>query len=369
VKKSDHVLKSSSRGRSRGRGAGVVERGRGRGKGKGKGRGGSDGESRLYKPPGARRRDGDEEIVVERQVTEKVDAEKMLRHCEVPGHTAPISAIAMTPEGIYTASQDKKLKRWKPTPGPDGRFNLVMDQEVPLPEAVHSMICTDGWCMCGLWNGEIKAFNVDGTQTTLAGHTKKVTSMVLHKGILISASMDTQVRLWQFDPATRGFNCLNVLKDDMPGPIFNLVVLGDNLLFIGGMNGVAIMDLQTLRVNKSLPPAKSVTGFLVFEGHVIVSYQDGSLKVIAADGTSKKEVSMLQGGPVHCIAGLVPGPRVLVGHNRGQVSTISLPMFEFQTQFQAFLNNAVECVFATNHEGMFVLGSKSGALQLWQKMP
>jgi len=370
VKKSDHLLKPSSRGRGRGTG----ERGRGiKGKGKGKGSRGTfvkrpDGD-RLYKPPGARRRDGEEEVVVSRQTVDRVDAERMLRHCEIPAHTAPITAITMSEQGIWTVSQDQKLKRWKPTPGPDGKFNLLMEMEFPLSDAIYSMIYADGWCLCGLWSGEIKAFCTDGSQTVLQGHSKRVTALLIHKGIVISASMDQQVILWKFDPASKQFQCLNKLKDDMPGAIFNLAVLGENLLFIGGMNGVAIMDLLSLRVAKSLHPAKSVTGLMVYEGHVIASYQDGTMKIFDGEGNSKMETPVLQGGPIHCIAGLVPGPLVLVGHNRGQVSTIQLPSFQFANQFQAFQNNAVECVFNTNHDGLFVLGSKSGALQLWQKLP
>eukprot|EP00971_Amphidinium_carterae_P206211 4092195-Amphidinium_carterae.1 len=47
--------------------------------------------------------------------------------------------------------------------------------------------------------------------------------------------VNLQVILWKFDPASKQFQCLNKLKDDMPGAIFNLAVLGENLLFIGGV--------------------------------------------------------------------------------------------------------------------------------------
>eukprot|EP00971_Amphidinium_carterae_P296577 5891559-Amphidinium_carterae.1 len=69
----------------------------------------------------ARRRDGEEEVVVSRQTVDRVDAERMLRHCEIPAHTAPITAITMSEQGIWTVSQDGTLK---PCELPHAAFEL-----------------------------------------------------------------------------------------------------------------------------------------------------------------------------------------------------------------------------------------------------
>merc|ERR1712048_1531952 len=65
---------------------------------------------------------------------QEVPLDNMGRHCEVAAHTAAITGIAMTEQGIYTTSTDKKLKRWKPQKDATNRFQLIPDLEVPLDD-------------------------------------------------------------------------------------------------------------------------------------------------------------------------------------------------------------------------------------------
>jgi WD40 repeat protein len=292
----------------------------------------------------------------------------MHRHCEVANaHSGAIAAIAMMEQGIYTASHDKTLKLWKPEKDATGRFHLREALKVELQEACFSMCCIGGWIFCGLWDGSVKAFSQDGTNAQLRGHTKRVTAIIQHQGILITGSADRDVRLWTMDPGTKAFTCTHTLNDSMPGAISCLYVLGENL-WIGGMSGIAMCNLASLKVTKLLPPVKSVARFLEFQGHVIAAYVDGTIRVFDGDGNQKSELQALAAGPIVSIGGLEAGPRFLCGHSHGQVSNIVLPDFVFKTQFQAFQNTSVESLFCAGHDGIFLFGSKSGSLQLWQKI-
>jgi len=298
---------------------------------------------------------------------ERVDGDFLLRHCEVEkAHAGAIHAIVSSPEGIYTVSQDKSLKRWKPQQGPGGLFMLKADLEVPLKESCFSMIRQDGWIFCGLWDGSIRAFSEDHTDITLTGHTGRVSAMLIHENVLISGSADQEVRLWQFDAPSKNFHCTHTIKDT-PGAVHKLMVMGPNLI-IGGSNGVAICGLQSLTVSKILPPVKFVADFLEFQGHLIVAYSDGTLRVFDAEGTLKAELKPTPAGSIIAIAGLESGPRVVCTHSKGKVSTVVLPSFEHKLHYQAFEGGRVESIMCAP-DGIFLLGNSSGALQLWQRMP
>lgn len=290
----------------------------------------------------------------------------IVRHTQVIGaHRNAITAMAMTEEGIYTVSQDQCLKRWKPTRRGDSRFELHAEIETPLQESAHSLLYHNGWIFIGLHDGRIRAFFQDGQSTTLKGHDRRVTALVMHQDVLISGSSHSEVRLWQKDQLN-SFKCTHTITESIPGAVVKLHVLGDHL-FVGGVSGVAMCNLGSLKVTKLLPPTKHVTAFLEYQGHLIIAYLDGALHIFDADGNSKSELKPLKAGPILCLAGLESGPRVLVGHARGQISTITLPEFEFKTQFQAIEGTKVVCMLCAGHDGIFLIGYQNGTLHLWQR--
>lgn len=394
------------RGKGRGRGTDgpcpwdVNRRGRGGGKGKGRGRGSSPGfyghdtrhvirsdtvlkprhrpqfesaRGRGFRGRGGRHNrsfeDRDRGPAPLSHPVQRVDEDNLGRHCEVLGaHTGAIHAMAMAEQGIYTASADKSLKRWKPVPGEGGRFKLEQELTIPLPDGCFSLHLKGDWLFCGLFDGRIVAFNKTGDQKELVGHKRRVTAMLVHQNILITGAADREVRLWQFDAATSTFRCTHTLADGMPGPIFRLCVLGEHL-FVGGHNGIAMVHLASLTATKQLPPNRPIADFLEFQGHVIVAYSDGSLRIFDPQGTMKSELPTLAAGPILSLAGLESGPRVLCGHNRGQISTITLPSFEFKTHFQALAGpKKVESILCANQDGIFLIGAFDGTLQLWQRI-
>lgn len=297
----------------------------------------------------------------------KVDEESIGRHCEVVGaHAQGIQAITMSEQGIYTASLDKSLKRWKPVPKPDGPIELQNDLQIPLEDSCYALLFHGGWLFCGMWDGRIIAYNQDGSNHTLQGHSRRVSALLVHHSVVISGSQDKDVRLWQMTPGSNAFSCTHTISESMPGPIHRLHPLGGHL-FVGGMNGLAMCNLETLSVTKILPPTKPVADFLEFQNHLVVAYSDGSLRIFDPEGALKTTVQSLQAGPIVSLGGLESGPRLLVGHAKGQVSTIMLPNFEFKTQFQALLRAKVEAIKCAGQDGLFLLGFSNGTLQLWQR--
>lgn len=358
----------------------------GRGRGRGRGRG----ENNLYRPPALRREGGNGgacfefsrsgscskgdrcaflHVKADSVAVEQVPQEGLARHTQVAAHSASITDIAMTEQGIYTVSQDKSLKRWKPEKNDaNGPFQLKPELTVELGGGgCFSLLCKGTWLFCGLGDGTIKAFSMDGGDTLLKGHTRRVNALLIHQSVLISGGADREVRLWQFNEGNKTFTCTHTLKESMPGPISCLLVLGEHL-FIGGMNGVAMCNLTSLTVTKLLPPVKSVSKFLEFQNHAIVAYAEGGIRIFDAEGTLKSEMKALVAGPILSIAGLESGPMVLCGHAHGQISTISLPGFEFRMQFQAIAGDSIESLMCAGHDGIFLIGSKHGALQLWQRI-
>eukprot|EP00913_Durusdinium_trenchii_P021866 g20546.t1 len=49
-----------------------------------------------------------------------------------------------------------------------------------------------------------------------------------------------------------------------------------------------MLDLATLKVTKLLPPTKAVTDLLEFQGHIIVAYSEGMIKIFDAEGNQKR---------------------------------------------------------------------------------
>jgi len=303
------------------------------------------------------------------KAVQRVDAEFLIRHCQLDNaHSGAITNITMTPQGIYTVSQDKSLKRWQPQKQADGHFELKEDLTVPLDESCFSMLYKDGWIFCGLWDGSIKGFSQDGGNATMKGHTKRVNALIIHEGILISGAGDQSVKLWQMDPATKQFNCTHTVADCMPGAVNKLCVFGGKLM-VGGSAGVAAIDLTSLTVKNILPPVKFVADFLEFQGHLIAAYSDGTMRVFDTEGNMQKELKESAAGPILSIAGLDSGPKIVCTHSRGQVGTIALPNFEHLCTFQAFDTGRVESVMCAGHDGIFLVGHQTGCLQLWQRMP
>merc|ERR1712241_155488 len=100
---------------------------------------------------------------------------------------------------------------------------------------------------------------------------------------------------------------------------------------------------------------------------MIVAYSDGSLTIFDATGNTKHSQQPLPAGPVLCIAGLESGPRMLCGHAKGQISSITLPLFQFKVSWQSLERCNAQVMCCAGHDGIFIVGAQNGNLQLWQR--
>ncbi|CAJ1427157.1 unnamed protein product [Effrenium voratum] len=301
-------------------------------------------------------------VEVETQIRE----DGMFRHSEIKSaHKDAVMSVVMAADCIYTASRDKTLKRWKVCTTA-GAFELKPELEVPLGEVCWCLISAGDWLFCGLGDGNIKGFMKNGQEAVLRGHAKRVSSLITHQHVLLSGASDGSVRCWQLNAHTSTFECTHSISEGISGSVTSLAVLGEGL-WVGGTSGVALVELASLRVVKQLEPRKYVSGLLQFEGHMIVVYADGSICIFDALGEQKHKQPALPAGPVLCIAGLESGPRVLCGHAKGQVSSITLPNFVLKKHWQALERAKVQTLCCAGHDGIYVLGAENGTIQLWQR--
>lgn len=306
------------------------------------------------------------------KVVDAVREEGFLRHSEaVRAHADAVMAIVMAEDAVYSCSRDKQLKRWRVQKSPGGGrlgglFELKAEVEVPLGDVCWSMMSVGEWLFCGLGDGTIRGFAKSGGDATLFAHNKRVSALLAHQHVILSGAADNTVRCWQVDPASQNFACTHTISEGIPGAVQCLSVLNEHL-WVGGTSGIAIVELATLRVVSQLLPKKFIAGFLQFEGHMIVAYADGAVRIFDAAGTEKRHQAALPAGTALAIGGLEVGPRLLIAHAKGQVSSIELPAFEYKLHWQAFQKCKVQCVCCTGSNGIFLLGAENGNIQIWQR--
>eukprot|EP00928_Gymnodinium_smaydae_P064970 TRINITY_DN48189_c0_g1_i1.p2 TRINITY_DN48189_c0_g1~~TRINITY_DN48189_c0_g1_i1.p2 ORF type:complete len:390 (+),score=79.58 TRINITY_DN48189_c0_g1_i1:67-1236(+) len=357
-----------------GQSPGVIKRSekqrQGRGGGRGSGRGGGGGHPSAQRQKNKSGRQAKKSGGARREfnvVVTEVAEEGVRRLQEIPkAHSDAIMAVVFTPEFIYTASRDRTLKKWKPSPTPGG-FQLQQQLEVPLGEQCLCMLSVGDWLFCGMGNGAIKGFR-PGKEMHVEGHSKRCNSLLMHQNVLISAGSDGVLKLWTMDEASQVLRCTHSIADGIPGASTTMAVLNEHL-WVGGSSGIAIVELASLRVVHQLPPKRFVAGVLPYEGHMIVVYADGSSAIFDHAGAQKHAQPAMPAGPVLDIAGLEVGPRLLCGHAKGQVTAITLPMFQVSKYWQALERCKAQCVAsAPGPEGIFIVGAENGSLQLWQKV-
>jgi len=277
--------------------------------------------------------------------------------------------IVVADDAVYTASRDRSLKRWKPTL--DGqRWLLKAEVEIPLGEQCWSLAFVEQWLFCGLGDGRIQGFSKSGEKAELStgGHAKRVTCILQHQHVLLSGGHDASVRCWQASPgASQPFGCTHTIQEGMPGAVQCMAVLKDHL-WVGTSNGIGIVELSSLRVIQSLAPKKYCIAMLVYEGCMIVLYSDGMVIIFDAQGAEKLNTPPTPAGPATALVGIASGPRVLIGHARGQVTAVGLPMFNAIKTWQTFDKCKVQSICgAPGTDGIFIIGGENGNLQLWKR--
>jgi len=219
---------------------------------------------------------------------------------------------------------------------------------------------------CGLGNGNIRAYSKAGREVNMEGHTKRVSCLLTHQHVLLSGGADGSVRFWQMNPESQTFACTHNISEGISGNVSSLCVMNE-FLWVGGTSGVSIVELATLRVVAQLQPKKFVAGMLQFQGHMIAVYSDGAICIFDGAGKQTHSQPPLPAGPILCVAGLESGPRLLCGHSKGQVSSITLPMMQLKKCYQTFERCKVQSMCCAGHDGIYLVGAENGTIQLWQR--
>lgn len=175
------------------------------------------------------------------------------------GHTAPIRAIAISPNNqiIASGSDDKTIKLWN--------FNTgkLLRTLTGHKETISSLaISPDNQILVSssIRENTIKLWNIQTGQLirTLNGHSAAVTSINLSKDgqTIASASMDKTVRLWNIKTG----KLQHTLKAEARSVIFSP---DSKTLYTGGIDGtIKLWNLSNRKLITTLTPPKPISPIL-----------------------------------------------------------------------------------------------------------
>ncbi|CAK0857497.1 unnamed protein product, partial [Prorocentrum cordatum] len=219
-------------------GRGGEGRGRGRGgaKGpaKGKGKSGAPDSGRARRAAQSTGEDADGALAV----AEEVPLDGFRRHHWVrSAHDGAVTAVCVTQDGVYTASQDGGLKRWKPRQAASGRFELQPELQVPLGGPCWCMLHEGDWLFCGLESGRVRAFSRQGVDLTIEQRAEGVSSMLVHQDVLLTGSASGGVGCWKYSPEAGTFANVHAVADVASSQVRCLAVMSGRL-WVGCSGGV-----------------------------------------------------------------------------------------------------------------------------------
>jgi len=294
---------------------------------------------------------------------------RMVSHQQA--HKQPIKDIICIGEEIYTIGQDNFLKTWKPKEDPmtkEVKFETV--RSLDLESGCWSMYFADDTMFIGLQDGKVKAFHKSGGSGVLDQHTKRVSSITVMGGVVITGSHDKSIRFWQVENGA--FVSRNVIELNAEVNKIHLAETGpgknEKVLWVGTQKGLFAINIQDL----SQPPMRlaqdidePVTALKENGEFMLVGFKSGLLKLYGKDGSEKHTVAAFPDSRnLHAMEVIEAGPRLLCGFHAGTISSFALPTFERRAQWQAF-NSGVTCIKALNRT-CYVVGSATGDLQLWK---
>jgi len=286
------------------------------------------------------------------------------------GHFNAVNALCMVGDKIYTAGRDKQLMGWRGAPTAGG-LELVQDgAPVVMPSDIKTMCAepTSKWLFCGMWRGDIHAFCQDCLEDRLVGHTRFVSSIAVHSGVVISGSNDSTVRLWT--PNGGRFQACGQPMNNPSGAVTSVKVVNDSL-WVGGQTGITCFDLTTLQAKGTLLAPAPVTGLLEYGGYVIAAFRNGDVKIY--DGAGQEGYHHPARGEhntnyaVEIMEHPVTKKAILLcGQQFGFVTAYDLPDFHPRGSFVARHNSDITAVLDAKVDGMFLTSGFGGDVTIWQ---
>ena len=321
-------------------------------------------------------------------------------------HSGVINAVILADGLIWTAGADTALRSWRPVQGSQCLELQPAGAPVECGEPVTALL----WdpvrkaLMCGLNSGKIRIFTREPLgQFDLHGHTGAVHALVLYQNVLLSASWDGSVRVWQGDQLS---GSVVIEATRLPvGSIRVMKILG-NRIWLGGISGVCAIDLQSLQVVLSVgceSPVMALVEFAPIES-VIVATLSGSVKTLnQTTGLVSHSVSMAEieahsglhqpqsgkgrgkghsnfswskGGKsttsgIVTMDGMMLGnsgkPVIVIGDQSGTCKVLELPSLNIRGQWFAHSRGSdIRNIFNTNENNIFITTASDGCIAIWQ---
>lgn len=223
------------------------------------------------------------------------------------GHRSGVRSVLVHRGGVWTASRDGTLRRWRL----DGRPLGVRDRGVPGQQALVSL--ADERLLVGDTAGLLHTLTQSGLPEGAGrlAHEGPVTALgVLPSGLVVSGGADGALRVW--DP-----DLTPVLeRRDHSNRLRCLCVLEDDLVVTGGYDGAVrlVPALGGTPLLAAQPHSRPVLGVLRVGDQVVSASLDGTVRFLSPGGSETQVLELDEEG----LVGLLPTPdRGLLAFGRG----------------------------------------------------
>lgn len=290
------------------------------------------------------------------------------------GHDGGVNCMTTVDDRVYTGGRDGQLFVWRGVPGPGGGFELVQDAApIDLGSSVMSMCydATSRWLFCGLWDGEIQAYCKDPmVQDRLPGHRLSVTALIVHSGVLVSASHDATVQCWTLNPQNGRYHPHGQPLQNPTGAITQTCIV-DGSLWVAGQNGITCFDLASLQAKGTIPSTHQVTGLVDCQGFMVAAMRNGDLKVYDTLGNEKFNLPSRGEHTSNIALDIMMHPKenkpmILCGQQQGYVTAYDLPDFRPRGSFVCKQNSDIKAILDLKSGGLFMTGGAHGDIMVWQ---
>ncbi len=203
-----------------------------------------------------------------------------------------VTALRYSPADnmLYVLTQkDWKLRAYSIEHGPaPQQFCLQPRHEVELPAEGLCLLLVEAplpkAILVGLADGSIKVFPSQGDPYNVSEHYEGTGVYALDQaplaGVVLSGGQDGTVKFWQF---SNGGRLEMTHSFDKMGYVTCLKLVRDELLFVGGMNGVCAMHLPKLQVcgRVNTGPVLQLRGVVGTDQMLFVICLDGTIRVLS----------------------------------------------------------------------------------------
>eukprot|EP00922_Rhytidocystis_sp_ex-Travisia-forbesii_P007652 GHVS01011288.1.p1 GENE.GHVS01011288.1~~GHVS01011288.1.p1 ORF type:complete len:232 (+),score=19.52 GHVS01011288.1:88-696(+) len=195
--------------------------------------------------------------------------------------------------------------------------------------------------------------------------------MLVIDSILVSTCWRGSLRVWQFSQASQLFETKHTM--DIPAQIVQMREVqvttqpqaenGNRYLWLAGTS-IVIIDLATMLIAKTIDlSAKVSMGLVETDGHMLVGFADGFIKVFTMLG---EEMYTHHGDPLCSMDGMFGESSCLLvyGTNKGFIKSLKLPEFEDSGSIKGHEMTDVKVIRKLGPDH-FLTAGRDGCLHIW----